>query len=114
VHVDHLAQAAIVACRPGSAEDRALELAGPVSLPARALVERAGRLPGRRIRIDLRAHAARPSRLLVFRRVAARGVAPDLLEVLTTETRVDPAPAGRERGIARTRLEDMIHHGVAS
>jgi hypothetical protein len=102
VHVDHLAQAAIVACRPGSAEDRALELAGQVSLP------------GRRIRIDLRAHAARPSRLLVFRRVAARGVAPDLLEVLTTETRVDPAPAGRERGIARTRLEDMIHHGVAS
>jgi hypothetical protein len=52
--------------------------------------------------------------LSVLRRVAARGVSPDVLEVLTTDTRADPAPATLELGIALTELDDMIRHSVAS
>jgi hypothetical protein len=78
---------------------RYLGLPSRVSLPDRALVVARGPSAGSPDPDSLRARVARPSGLLVLRRVAARGAAPDVLEVLTTETRVDPAPAARERGI---------------
>jgi uncharacterized protein YbjT (DUF2867 family) len=112
--VDDLARAAIVACHPGVAENGSLELVGPVSLPDRAIVERAARLTGRRIRIISVPTPPVRLALSVLRRVAARGVSPDVLEVLTTDTRVDPGPAARALGIALTGLDDMIRHSVAS
>jgi len=111
--VDDLARAAVVACDAGIAENCSLELVGPVSLPDRAIVERAARLTGRRIRII--SVPTRPVRLglSVLRRVAARGASPDVLEVLATDTRADPVPAARALGIALTGLDDMIRHSVA-
>lgn len=112
--VDDLARAAIAACHPGIAENCSLELAGPVSLPDRAIVERGARLSGRRIRIVSVPTPPVRLALSILRRVAARGVSPDVLEVLTTDTRVDPAAAARELGIALTGLDDMIRHSLAS
>jgi len=112
--VHDLARAAIVACPPGIAENCSLELVGPISLPDRAIVERAARLTGRRIWIISVPTPPVRLALSVLRRVAVRGVSPDVLEVLTTDTRVDPAPAAGELGVALTGLDDMIRHSLAS
>jgi NADH dehydrogenase len=47
------------------------------------------------------------------RRAGGRGFSPDALEVLTTDTTLDPAPAERELGIALTSLDDMIRESLA-
>jgi NADH dehydrogenase len=110
--VGDLARAGIAACAPGVASDGTLELVGPVAVPARQIVERAARLRGRRIRIvpvpvlPLR-HALR-----VVRRIAGRGFSPDALHVLTTDTRLDPAPAARALGIELTPLDRMIERSL--
>jgi uncharacterized protein YbjT (DUF2867 family) len=110
--VDDLARAALIACTPGIARDRTLELAGPVSVPAREIVERAARLTGCRIRIISVPRPPVRLALAMLRRVAARGFSPDALEVLETDTKVDAAPAARELGIDLTGLDDMIRHSL--
>jgi uncharacterized protein YbjT (DUF2867 family) len=110
--VDDLARAAITACQLGIAKDRTLELVGPVSLPDREIVARAAHLTRRRIRII--PVPAAPVRLMlaVLRRIAPRGFSADALEVLTTDTSIDPAPAARELGIDLTGLDDMIRESA--
>jgi uncharacterized protein YbjT (DUF2867 family) len=110
--VDDLAQAAITACTPGIARNRTLELAGPVSVPAREIVERAARLLDCRIRIISVPRPPVRLALAILRRVGFRGFSPDALDVLTTDTKVDPAPAARELGIELTGLDDMLLHSV--
>ena len=106
--VDDLARAALVACDPVVAKDRTLELVGPASVPGREIVERAARLMGRRVRIvPVPVWPVRLA-LAVVRRAGGRGFSPDALEILTTDTKLDPAPAARELGIALTSLDDMI------
>ena len=51
LYVDDLARAAMAATQPSVANNRTLDLVGPVSLPERELVERAARLLGRQVRI---------------------------------------------------------------
>jgi uncharacterized protein YbjT (DUF2867 family) len=110
--VDDLARAALAACARGVADARTLELVGPVSLPERALVERAARLLRRRIRvIPVPAAPARLAAGLLWR-LAGRGVSPDVLEVLTTDTRLDPAPAAHALGIALTGLDATLRASV--
>jgi nucleoside-diphosphate-sugar epimerase len=110
--VDDLAHAALLACATGVATDRTLDLVGPVAVTAREVVERAARLMGRRVRIL--PVPARPVRLAlrVGRRVENRGRL-DALEVLTTDTRLDPGPAARALGIALTSLDRMIQRSLA-
>jgi uncharacterized protein YbjT (DUF2867 family) len=106
--VGDLARASLYACAPDVARDGTLELVGPVAVPAREIVARAGALRGRRIRI-----VPVPVRLLrhglgVVRRLTGRGFSPDALDVLTTDTRLDPAPAARALGLELTSLDRMI------
>jgi len=110
--VDDLARAALIACDPVVTKDRTLELVGPTSVPARKIVERAAQLMGRRIRIV--PVPVWPVRLAVAiaRQVSGRGFSPDALEVLTTDTKLDPAPAARELGITLTALDDMIRESL--
>jgi nucleoside-diphosphate-sugar epimerase len=109
---DDLAHAALIACATGVATDRTLDLVGPVAVTAREIVERAARLMGRRVRIV--PVPARPVRLAlkVARRVAGRGWSPDALDVLTTDTRLDPTPATRALGIELTPLDRMIQRSL--
>jgi NADH dehydrogenase len=110
--VEDLARAAIFAAHPGVADSRILELAGPVVVPDRAIVERAAALMGRRIGIlPVPTRAVRLALAVV--RHAGRGLSPDVIEVLTTDTRVDPFPAARELGITLTQLDDAIRHSLA-
>jgi len=111
--VDDLAQAAIIACDPGVAKDRVLELAGPLAVPEREIVERAARLLGRTIRIvPVPAPAVRLA-LGIVRRIAGPGFSRDALEVLTTDTKLDALPAARALGIELSPLARMIETSVA-
>lgn len=110
--VDDLARAALIACDSGVARDRTLELVGPASVPGREIVERAARLMGRRIQIvPVPVWPVRLA-LAIVRRAGRRGFSPDALEVLTTDTKLDPAPAARELDIALTLLDDMIRESL--
>jgi uncharacterized protein YbjT (DUF2867 family) len=52
LYVDDLARAAIAAAQPSVATHRTLDLVGPVSLPDRELVERAGRQLGHQVHVS--------------------------------------------------------------
>lgn len=110
--VDDLARAAVIACSPTIAKDRIVELVGPISLPERELVACAARLLGRRIRIVPAPAPIVRLALVTLRSIGAPGASPDALEVLTTDTRIDPAPAAREFGIDLTGLDDMIRDSL--
>jgi NADH dehydrogenase len=110
--VDDLARAAMVASDAGVATDRTLDLVGPAAVPEREIVERAARLLARGIRIV--PVPVPPVRLAVsvIRRVAGRGFSTDALDVLTTDTRLDAAPAARALGIELTPLDRMIERSL--
>jgi NADH dehydrogenase len=104
--VTDVAHAALIAGDPAAATGRTLELAGPTAVTERHLLERAARLVGRRVRIvPVPVPAARLA-LAVLRRAG------DALEVLTTDTRLDPAPAARALGLTLTSLDDMIRESL--
>jgi len=106
------ARAALVACAAGTAAQRTLELAGPTAVPDREIVERAARLVDRRMRIiPVPIWSARLG-LAVVHRAGRPGFSADALEVLTTDTRIDPASAARELGLTLTPLDDMIRESV--
>ena len=112
LHVGDLARAAIVATQPSIASNRTLDFVGPVSLPERELVERAARLQGHAVQIR-----AISKRLLSFvlalrRRFAAPGFSRDALEVITTDTHLDPQPAASELGIQLTGIDKMIRDSL--
>lgn len=110
--VNDLARAAIIACDPSIAKDRTLDLVGPLSLPEREMVRRAASLLHRDIRIVSVPTPAVRLALAIVRRVAGRGFSRDALEVLTTDTTLDPTPAARELGIELTGLDDMLRESV--
>ena len=110
--VDDLARAALVACDPGVARDRPLELVGPVAVPGREIVERAARLMARPVRIVAIPVWLVRLALAIGRVTGWRGFSTDALEVLTTDTTLDPAPAARALGLTLTSLDDMIRQSV--
>lgn len=114
MHVDDVARAAAVAARPDAARDRTLELAGPVALPHRELVQRAAARLGRRVRIvSLPLPLARLA-LTAAWRLGATPFSPDALEVVTADTRIDPSPAAKALGVALTPLATMLDESLAS
>jgi NADH dehydrogenase len=110
--VDDLARAAVGACDPRVARDATLDLVGPVAVPAREIVARAARARGRRIRVV--PVPARPLRLALrlLRRAVGHGVSADVLDVLTTDTSLDPTTAARVLGIDLTPLDRMIERSL--
>jgi NADH dehydrogenase len=110
--VEDLARAAIAAAVPGLGPGCTLDLVGPVSLAERELLGRAAQLAGRRVRVW-----PVPTRLVrlglaLRRRLAGPGFSPDALEVITTDTRLDPAPAAAALGLDLTSLDEMIRHSL--
>jgi NADH dehydrogenase len=108
LYVDDLARAAIAAVQPSVASNRTLDLVGPVSLPDRELVERAAHLLGRRVRVSSIPKGLLSFVLAIRQRVLGPGFSPDVLEVITANTRLDSRPAASELGIHLTGIDEMI------
>jgi NADH dehydrogenase len=107
---------AIVAAlvRPGLA-GRVLDLAGPESLPRRALLERAAALagaPGPTV-LPIPLFAVRAFAALAERFAARPPLTRAMLDVLEHDDRVDPAPACAALGIALTPLDDTLRRCLA-
>jgi len=110
--VADVARATLIACDAGTAARRTLELAGPTAVRDREIVERAARLVGRRVRIlPVPVWSARLG-LAIVHRAGRPGFSADALEVLTTDTRIDPARAVRELGLTLTPLDEMIRESI--
>jgi len=112
LYVDDLARAAIVAAAPSVANNRTLDVVGPVSLPEREIVERAARLLGRHVRVWSIPRRWASLALAIRQRTARPGLSLDALEVITADTSLDPRPATNELGIQLTGLDDMIEKSV--
>ena len=101
--------ALLAATRPGVAGDRLLELAGPESLPHRALVERTARVLGREVTFaSTPMIAARAFAWLAETLMADPPLTRDMLEVLEQDDAVDPQPAQQALGIELTPLDDAL------
>ncbi len=112
LNVDDLARAALSAADPDVAKDRTLDLVGPVSLPDREIVERAAHVLGREVRVRSIPKSLVWLALAIRQRIAGPGFSPDALEVITTDTAIDPAPAARALGIVLTGIDLMIRQSV--
>jgi uncharacterized protein YbjT (DUF2867 family) len=106
--VGDLANAALVAAQPSVARNRTLDLVGPISLTERELVERAARLLGHEVRITSIPKGLLSFVLAIRRRVLGPGFSPDVLDVITADTRLDPQAAASELGIRLTGIDEMI------
>lgn len=106
--VDDLAHGALVAARPSIARNRTLNLVGPVSLADRELVERAARLLGHEIRISSISKGLLSFALAIRRRFGGPGFSPDVVDVITADTQLDPQLAASELGIQLTGIDEMI------
>ena len=112
LYVDDLARAAIAAAQSSVADNRTLDLVGPVSLPERELVQRAAHLLNRSVHI-----ASIPKTLLRWGltlrgRSTGPGFSLAILEVITADTRLDPQPAASELGIQLTGIDEMIQNSL--
>jgi uncharacterized protein YbjT (DUF2867 family) len=108
LYVDDLARAAIAAAQPSVASNLTLDLVGPVSLTDRELVERAAGLLGRRVRVNSIPKGLLSFMLAIRRRIWGPGFSPDVVEVITANTRLDSRPAASELGIHLTGIDEMI------
>ena len=69
--------------------------------------ERLGLL-GRRVRVNSIPKGLLSFLLAIRRRVFGPGFSPDVVEVITADTRLDPQPAASELGIHLTGIDEMI------
>lgn len=106
--VDDLARAAVAAANPSVANNRVLDLVGPVSLPERELVERAAGLLGRHVRIGSIPKYWLSLVLAVRQRIGKPGFSRDALDVITSDTRLNPQPAASALGIELTGIDEMV------
>ena len=108
LYVDDLARAALAATQPAVANNLVLEIVGPESLPERELVERAGRMQGRQIRIGSIPKFWLSLIVGIRQRMGKAGFTLDALEVITADTRLNPQPAADALGINLTGIDEMI------
>jgi uncharacterized protein YbjT (DUF2867 family) len=113
LHVDDLARAAIAASKSSVAANRTLELVGPVSLPERELVERAARTLGREVRVRSIPKGLVSFALAIRQRVSGPCFSPDVVDVITADTRLDPQPAASELEIRLTGIDEMIENSLS-
>lgn len=112
LYVDDLARAAINATDLSIANNRTLDLVGPISLPEREIVVRASHLLGRQGRVcTIPKSLARVA--LAIRQLAGRpGFSLDALDVITADTNLDPRSAASELGIQLTGIDEMIKNSL--
>jgi uncharacterized protein YbjT (DUF2867 family) len=113
LHVDDLARAAVIAATQlPAAQNATLEMVGPCSLAEREMIERAAQLVGRAIRIKSVPKSILSFALAIRQRVSGPGFSPDVLDVITQESRADPQLAAREFGIELTGIDQMIRDSL--
>jgi uncharacterized protein YbjT (DUF2867 family) len=112
LHVDDLARAVIRAADPLVAKNRTLDLVGPISLPDREILQRAARLLGRAVRIRSIPTGFLRFALTLRQRIVGSGFSPEVLDVITADTQLDPMPAATELGVQLTGIDEMIAHSV--
>lgn len=112
LYVDDLARAALAATQPSVADDRTLDLVGPVSLPDRELVERAAKRLGRTVKISSIPKGLLKFGLTLRGRSNGPGFSLAVLEVITADTRLDPQPAASALGIRLTGIDEMIQNSL--
>jgi uncharacterized protein YbjT (DUF2867 family) len=112
LYVDDLARAAIAASKSSVATNRTLDLVGPVSLPERELVVRAARMLGHQVRFLSTSKGLLSFVLAIRQRVFGPGFSPDVVEVITANTRLDSRPAASELGIHLTGIDEMIKRSL--
>jgi uncharacterized protein YbjT (DUF2867 family) len=112
LYVDDLARAAINATDLSVADNRTLDLVGPVSLPDREIVKRASQLLGRQVRIRSVPKSLARLTLAIRRLASPSGFSLDALEVITADTNLDPQPASSALGIQLTGIEEMIKNSL--
>ena len=110
--VGDLARASLRAAEPERARDRVLEIAGPEGIAERELVARAARAQGRTLRVRGMPLWAMRALLRLRSWVSGPGFSVDALEVITTDTRVDPAAAAEALGLELTPLEPMLRRSL--
>jgi NADH dehydrogenase len=115
LYVDDLARAALAsATQELVAKNLTLDLVGPISLTERELVERAARLLGRNVRIGSIPKNLLSLVLAIRQRIGKPGFSPDVLEVITADTHLDPQPAACKLGIQLTGIDEMIQASLGS
>jgi NADH dehydrogenase len=112
LHVDDLARAALAAANPSVACNRTLNLVGPISLPDRDILQRGAQLSARELRIRSVPIGLLRVATRVRRQFVGGGFSPDVLEVITADTNVDPQPAATELGIRLTGLDEMLNESL--
>jgi uncharacterized protein YbjT (DUF2867 family) len=112
--VDDLARAALAATQASTANNRTLDLVGPVSLPERELVERAARLLGHEVQVSSIPKGLLSFMLAIRRRISGPGFSPDAVEVITANTSLDSQAAASELGIRLTGIDEMIKKSLAA
>ncbi|HEY2151452.1 MAG TPA: NAD(P)H-binding protein [Vicinamibacterales bacterium] len=110
--VDDLARAALAASTPSVACNRTLNLVGPISLPERDVLRRSAQLRARDVRIRALPIGLLRLAIRVRRQFVGGGFSPDILDVITADTNIDPQPAATELGIHLTGLDDMLNHSL--
>ena len=113
LYVDDLARASILATNRSVAPNRTLDFVGPISLPDREILERASRVLGRRLQIWSIPKRVASLALKIRQRRGRPGVSPDVLDVITGDTNLDPRPAAAELGIQLTGIDTMIKESLA-
>lgn len=112
---DDVTTAILLALTRSELGGEVIELAGPESLPQRALVERAAALHGRRPYVLPLPYAIVALLASLFERVlSSPPITRAMLDVLEHDDRIDPAPACRRLGLALTPLADTIRRCAGS
>jgi hypothetical protein len=89
-----------------------LNLVGPISLPDRDILRRSAQLSVRYVRIRTLPIGLLRLAIRVRRQFVGGGFSPDILEVITADTNVDPQPAATELGIHLTGLDEMLNQSL--
>jgi len=110
--VGDLARAALVASHGLAARDRTLDLVGPVALAEREILERAARLAGRTVTVRSVPKGLVSVMLALREWSGQRGFSRDALDVITADTRLDPAPAAAALGLQLTGLDEMLQRSM--
>jgi uncharacterized protein YbjT (DUF2867 family) len=108
LYVDDLARGALVAAQSSIARNRTLDLVGPISLPEREIVQRTARMLGHEVAISSIPKGLLSLLLAIQRRVSGPGFSPDVVDVITADTQLDPQIAASELGIRLTGIDEMI------
>jgi nucleoside-diphosphate-sugar epimerase len=110
--VDDLARAALTAAMPAVARNCTLDLIGPDVIKDREILLRAARMRGQVLRIRSMPLAVLKAGLRIRQRFNHFGFTATVLDVITTDTNLDPRPAVAALGVSLTGVDEMIKRSL--